>query len=90
MRRFEGCGSCRAFLLRDVLEEMQIDGVTPNWQTWSVALNAASRQRMLPDACFYFQEMQRTGHKPTVPPPSPPLPAPSLLILQQRMLLDAC
>ena len=60
--------ACRAYLLQDIYLEMQLDGVSPNWQTFSTALYGTMRQRLLHDCLYFFQEMQRCGFSPTVRP----------------------
>lgn len=48
---------------------MQLDGVSPSWQSFGLALSACLLDRNLAPAHHFFKEMQRHGFHPTVSRP---------------------
>ena len=57
---------CRAYLLRDVFDEMSLNGVRPTRPVWLTALHIAMRARKLGDALHFWEEMRRHGVEPDV------------------------
>ena len=58
----------RAWLVRDVYEEMLLDGVAPDWTTFEEAMWANMRSRRVSDTVYFFNQMSRRGFQPTVSP----------------------
>ncbi len=57
---------CRAYKIRDILEEMHLDGVAPNVDTYFRAMFASMQARRLGDALFYWEDMRKHGIQPDV------------------------
>ncbi|PRW56853.1 pentatricopeptide repeat superfamily isoform A [Chlorella sorokiniana] len=54
----------RAYLIRDVLDEMLLNGMRPNRFILSTGLFYCMKTRKLGDAMFFFEEMKRRGIAP--------------------------
>lgn len=54
----------RAYLIRDVVDEMSLNGVRPDKFVLQTGLFACMKARKLGDAMFFFEEMQRRGMEP--------------------------
>lgn len=54
----------RPWLVRLVYEEMQLDGVPPNWTTFEESMYQCMRARRVGDTLFFFNEMRRRGFVP--------------------------
>lgn len=52
--------------MRDVLEEMSLNGMRPNRRSYLAGLYASMRGRKLGDAMFFWEEMRRHGYEPDV------------------------
>jgi pentatricopeptide repeat protein len=52
--------------MRDVLEEMSLNGVRPDRQIYYTGLFSAMKSRKLGDAMYFWEEMQRHGYQPDV------------------------
>lgn len=52
--------------MRLVYEEMQLDGVPPNWTTFEESMYQCMRARRVGDTLFFFNEMRRRGFVPNV------------------------
>lgn len=52
--------------MRDVFEEMSLDGVRPTRDMYHSGLFSTMKARKLGDALFFWEEMQRSGHQPDV------------------------
>ena len=53
--------TCRAYKIRDILEEMHLDGVVPNVDTYFRAMFASMQARRLGDALFFWEDMRKHG-----------------------------
>ncbi|KAK9820022.1 hypothetical protein WJX72_005221 [[Myrmecia] bisecta] len=54
----------KAYKIRDVWDEMELDGVAPNFETCYVSLFSCTKAKRLGDTLFYFNEMKRFGIQP--------------------------
>ncbi|KAL4427822.1 hypothetical protein ABPG75_001911 [Micractinium tetrahymenae] len=54
----------RAYLIRDVVDEMWLNGIRPDKFVLQTGLFACMKARKLGDAMFFFEEMQRRGMEP--------------------------
>lgn len=52
--------------MRDVFEEMSLNGIRPNRRSYYTGLIACMRMRKLGDAMYFWEEMQRRGLEPDV------------------------
>jgi pentatricopeptide repeat protein len=52
--------------MRDVFEEMSLNGVRPSARSYYIGLFSAMKSRKLGDAMFFWEEMQRHGIQPDV------------------------
>lgn len=52
--------------MRDVMEEMSLNGIRPGRQTYHLGLMAATKSRKLGDALYFWEEMLRHGVQPDV------------------------
>ena len=58
----------RAWLVRDVFEELLLDGITPSSVTFEEAMWANMRSRRAGDTIYFYDQMVRRGVEPTVSP----------------------
>ena len=57
---------CRAYKIRDIFEEMTLDGVPKNVDTYFRAMFASMQARRLGDALYYWENLKRSGISPDV------------------------
>ena len=57
---------CRHFLLRDVFDDMMLDGVQPTRDTFEALIMGTMRGSRLQDALFFRDEMKAMGLVPEV------------------------
>ncbi len=62
--------SRRAYKIRDVFEEMDLNGVAPQAMTFFRAMFACMKARRLGDTLYYWDRMQRSGIQPDVRVPA--------------------
>ena len=55
--------------MRDVYEEMLLDGIKPDWSTFEEAMWANMRSRRVADTIYFFNQMARRGMQPLVSAP---------------------
>ena len=60
----------RAWLVRDVYEELLLDGLRPDWVTFEEAMWANMRSRRVADTLYFFNQMARRGMQPMVRQPA--------------------
>ncbi len=85
---------CRAYKIRDVFDEMDLNGVTPGAMTYFRAMFACMKARRLGDTLYYWERMQHSGIQPDVrlcPQSQPQSPAQQCLYIPSavRLLLQA-
>ncbi len=57
---------CRAYLMRDIYEDMQIDGVQPVRDTFHTLISGCMKGDRLQDVMYFFEEMKAMGLAPDV------------------------
>ncbi|CAL8461625.1 g1156 [Coccomyxa elongata] len=55
----------RTYLIRDILEEMQLNGVAPDAQFLVSAIKYSLQSTRVGDCFYYFEEMRRRGMQPS-------------------------
>ncbi|KAK9818471.1 hypothetical protein WJX74_007185 [Apatococcus lobatus] len=66
-RRMQELGDFnRGFKIRDLWEEMELNGVQPTETMCLLALYHAMKGRRLNDAAYYFDQLRDGGHQPTL------------------------
>ncbi|KAG0627172.1 hypothetical protein M758_2G179600 [Ceratodon purpureus] len=58
--------SRRSFLMRDVYEDMQLDGVRPVRNTFHTLITGCMKGQRLMDAIYFFDEMKAMGLQPDI------------------------
>ena len=59
------CELSRTFLIRDVMDEMLLNGLTPDRVFLEHSIMHCMRASRIGDCFFYFSEMQRRGMQPS-------------------------
>ena len=59
-------GLNRGYKIRDLWEEMELNGVQPTETSCILALYHSMKARRLNDAAFYFDQLRMGGNQPTV------------------------
>lgn len=58
--------SKRSYLMRDVYEDMQLDGVRPIRNTFHTLITGCMKSQRLQDAVYFFDEMKAMGLQPDI------------------------
>ena len=56
---------CRTFLIRDVMDEMLLNGLTPDRVFLELSIMHCMRSSRIGDCFFYYNEMKRRGMQPS-------------------------
>lgn len=56
---------CRTFLIRDVMDEMMLNGLVPDRVFLELSIMHCMRSSRIGDCFFYYNEMKRRGMQPS-------------------------
>ncbi len=59
------CNLCRTFLIRDVMDEMLLNGLAPDRVFLELSITHCMRASRIGDCFYYYNEMQRRGMQPS-------------------------